>query len=456
MRGQDRETALRDLGLEIGNLRTAWRHWVELEDLDQLFGLIDALWALHDARGWYHSAIELATDTLGVLANADVTTEIAGEELTIRIGLARALMAVKGYNLEVEEAFQRALEMSELSGSPKQKAHVLRALSTYYMNLSDMDNASRTARELLDLALAEKDTDIEVDGRFWYGMTTAFTGDPAAGIVDVDKAIALYDPRTYDTGRLRTGPSVGVSARVGSGLVLWQTGDFEEAISRVQAALDLARELDHPYSVAYALYHNGFLALSRSRFDECLDYAVELNRLSAEHNYYLWNALSVVLEGVADAALGRTEEGLAKTETAIEIYQGLTAPPVFWPLILSLRAVVNALAGNLDLAVSLISEAMEVGTIDAYPSFGVMRGDFRLGLGDHDGAEEDYRAAIDSAGRTGSRHAELVGRTHLVSLNRDRGVSPDGTAELAALYRTFTGGLDEFDMTAARVVIGDG
>lgn len=31
--------------VELGNLRSAWRHWVDKGALDQLYALIDGLWA---------------------------------------------------------------------------------------------------------------------------------------------------------------------------------------------------------------------------------------------------------------------------------------------------------------------------------------------------------------------------------------------------------------------------
>ena len=109
--GYPRSTSLT---AEIGNLRTAWRFWVDQGDLEQVFNLIDGLWALHEAKGWYHAAIELASDALGVLAKAEPSPELAAEELILRTSMARALMAVRGYGPEVEEEFKRALEISQI------------------------------------------------------------------------------------------------------------------------------------------------------------------------------------------------------------------------------------------------------------------------------------------------------------------------------------------------------
>lgn len=458
LREAERESALNELALEIGNLRTAWRFWVDQRDLEQLFHLIDSLWALHEAKGWYHAAIELASDTLDVLAKAEPSAELAAEELTLRTSLARALMAVHGYGVEVEEAFKQVLEMSQTTDSAAQRFPVLRALATYYMSIADYGKAAELGRQLLELGDQEGDESIRIEGHYVLGAAVAFAGDLDTGLRHLDQVIELHDPRVHGSTRFRLGPNTGVVARVASGLILWPCGALERSVARVTGALDLAREIDHPYSVAYALYHNGFLALNRSRFEECGRWSRELAEVSDENEYVLWRTLATVLEGVSTTALGRTEEGLVLTEAGITLYQGLTTPPVFWPLILGLRGLVHALAGQPQRALELIDEAIEisapVGVVS--PEFLVLKGDFLRMLPEPEvkAAEEAYLAAIHGS-RAGRLHLiELKALTRLVGLRREMGHLPDGSDELALLYATFTEGLDEHDLMTAREVLG--
>lgn len=454
LRGMERESALDDLASEIGNLRTAWRYWVDQGDLEQLFHLIDGLWALHDAKGWYRAAIELASDTLGVLARAEPSPDLAAEELTLRTSLARALMAVRGYGVEVEEAFKQVLEMSQTTGAAAQRFPVLRALATYYMNIADFGQAAEMGRQLLELGEREGDESIRIEGHYVLGASVAFAGDLDTGLPHLDRAIELHDPRVHGSTRFRLGPNTGVVARVASGLILWQCGALERSVARVTAALDLAREIDHPYSIAYALYHNGFLALSRSRFEECVQRARELAEVADENDYVVWRTLATVLEGVSLTALGQAEEGFAMTETGIDLYQGLTTPPVFWPLILGLRGLVHALAGKPEQALALIDEAIETGAPEGVvsPEFSMLKGDFlrMLPEPDVDAAEDAYLEASRTSRAGGLHLIELQALTRLVGLRREMGRSPDGSDELASLYATFTEGLDEHDLIMAR------
>lgn len=454
--GTDREAALEDLASEIGNLRTAWRYWVDQGNLEELFNLIGGLWALHEARGWYHAAIELASDTLQVLSTTESTPELAAEELVLRTSLARALMAVRGYGVEVEEAFKKIVEMSDATGTTSQKFPVLRALATYYMNIADFRAAAEIGKRLLEMS--EDDESIRVDAHYVFGAATAFAGDLDTGLPHLDQAIELYDPLQHVAGsKYRLGPNIGVVARVASGLTLWQCGRLEQAVIRVAESLPLARSLDHPFSVAYALYHNGFLALNRYRFDECIEFARELASVAGDNEYLVWKTLATVLEGASMTAMGQTEEGFVMTETAIDLYQGLTTPPVFWPLILGLRSMVHALSGQAERALEIIEQAIELTEVGGIisPEFLIYKGDFftLLPEPDFEAAEHAYQEAAEAARSGGVHLLELRARNRLVELRRKLGTEEDGTNELAATFGAFTEGFDEHDLVIAKQLL---
>jgi hypothetical protein len=175
-----------------------------------------------------------------------------------------------------------------------------------------------------------------------------------------------------------------------------------------------------------------------------------------ENDYRVWGTLATFLEGVSLSGLGRTEEGLALTETAIDLYQGLTTPPVFWPQVLSIRGLVHALAGNPQRALALIDEAIAIGgpgDLDA-PEFRILKGDFLRMLSEPELAESAYQSAVKGAGAIGLHLIELQALTRLVELRREMGRSPDRSEELAALYATFTEGFGERDLIAAKQVLG--
>jgi predicted ATPase len=131
--GYEREPALEELAADVENLKIAWRYWVTQGELEQLQKMVDGLWLLYDGRGWYQAMVELTTDLLDVLSSTPSTPEQVQQEITLRTSLARALMALKGYTPEVEEAYTRALNLSQGHGEIPQLFPVLRGLSSYLL-----------------------------------------------------------------------------------------------------------------------------------------------------------------------------------------------------------------------------------------------------------------------------------------------------------------------------------
>jgi predicted ATPase/class 3 adenylate cyclase len=447
----DRPSALADLEAEAGNLRTAWKYWVEREDLESLYLLLDGLWALLDAKGWYHTAIELAEDLLSLLSTADPSPERTAEEVTLRTSLARALMAVYGWGPEVEEMFQRIAAMhEEAKASPSQRFPVMRAMATFYLNLRRFDTSAEIGREILEMARVEKNSWMEVDGLMVLGVTTAFTGDVPEGLRLLDRAIEVFSPTRHAPGRFWLGPSPGVVAGTAAGLIRWQGGELKKARSQLSTALSLARELGHPFSLAYAVYHFGYFSLlshAPARSKEC---AIELRRIAREHQYQVWGALADVLEGVALTMLGDTDDGHHLTEKGVVLYQGLSTPPIFWPLILGLRAQATAAAGDLETALQLVEEAIEVsGGLEFDPTLGLIRAKTLAALGRSDDAVKALTDVAAVAREGDMKLIRLLALTEMVG----REAGDAYRTELTEVYVSMQDQGPEIDLEAARAVL---
>jgi tetratricopeptide (TPR) repeat protein len=440
---------------ELDNLRIAWGYFVERAELDHLLHMIEGMWALQESKGWYRAAIELADDALTVLDQAQPSPELAAEEMALRMSLARAMMAVRGYGVEVEAAFKRALEISKTAGTPSQRFPVLRALATYYMGTGRMELCRDYGAQLLELGESAGDDSMLIEGHYVYGVGSTFTGDFETGIPHLERAIVLHDPQMHDASRFRLGPNTGVVARTALGLVSWQRGFLEQAVRYLGDAFDVAKAIGRPYSLAYALHHNALLALYRGRFEEAIQWSDQQAQVAEINDYPVWGTLALVNRGVALTCLGETEDGLAMSEAAVDLYHGLTAPPVFWPQLLALRALAHGLAGKPETGLELIEEAITIVGPDDLNSAEllVLKGDLLSQLGNSEGAMEKFSLAARLADAGGLNLFALQALTRLVRLQRQQAVSPDRSDELAALYGRFTEGLGEQDLVAARQLL---
>ena len=455
--GQRREPALAAMVADLGNLRLAWDHWKAAGDLDQLNKLVDSLWLLYDARGWYHDTVRLTTDLLEVLSSSPSTPDRVMQEVTLRTSLARALMASKGYTPEVEEVYARTLELFEGQQVP-QLFPVLRNLASFYNFRGEFDKGGRMAEAILRLADQQRDASMLVDAHLLLGVNRAFLDDLRAGLEHLDKAIAYFRSEPYPAGRYRLGHNPGVACLTTSGFVLWLLGHPDRALRRADEAVAVATELEHPPSLAYGLYHAGYLHLWRREAELARDRADRLLRLVDDHDYPIWGALGTCLRGAADTAMGLLEEGLAEVRQGVDRYQGLKAPPVFWPMLRALEAGAYGLAGRAADGLAVLDEALEIAGRGAgttmLPELQLLKGDLLVAVPEGDGADPEpwFRQAFTLAQRLGARMSQLRAAVRLRRLRLDRDGATAG-AQLRTVYGTFTEGFATADLTEARVLL---
>ena len=455
--GPDRASALDELGADLGNLQVAWRHWVVAGDLERLDMLLDGLWALHDDRGWYHGAVDLTNDLLAVLSTSPSTVDRAREEITLRTSLARGLMALRGYSGEVEETYNRALALLEEAGAPSEMLPVLRSLASFHLYRGEFDKGVSMGRQLLDLAEQQHDAGLQAEGHLRIGSNLVSLGSVVEGLEHLDRSISLFDSHQHVSGRFRLGASPAVVPYTTSALALWSIGYPEQAVHRGEGGLQRAAELEHPFTIAYALFHVALLDLWRRDWELVHERASEVLQISEDHDYQVWQALALIFQGVSMTAFGRHDEGLALSDRGIDLYQDLTTPPVFWPLLLSVRARGFDMAGRpadgleaIDGAIELMSGRVNV----LYPELPIVKGDLLVAAPDRGDAEEWYRHALDVARTAGARMTQLGAATRLARLRRDSGGPWEEEREaLRTVYETFTEGFDVADLVEARSLL---
>jgi hypothetical protein len=227
----------------------------------------------------------------------------------------------------------------------------------------------------------------------------------------------------------------------------------DRALERATRAVALATELEHPFSLAYALFHTGFLHLWRREPEPMRDRAVGVLDVADEHDLQIWRALGTCLLGAAKTGLGRSEEGLAEIHEGIALYHGLKTPPVFWPLILFVRAEACGRSGGPAEGLRLIEEALEIADqgsgLTLLPDFYSLKGDLLLREANNLDAEPWFQRAFDAAGKLDAKMMQLRAAIGLCRSQRQRGHTQYGVDLLSAVYATFTEGFTTPDLIHA-------
>jgi hypothetical protein len=310
----------------------------------------------------------------------------------------------------------------------------------------------------MKLADAENDPSMRVTGYTYMGANSGFRGDLEAGLGYLEKGIETFESSGYESRRVRLGLDSRVSCLTTSGFFLWFLGYPDRAVTRADRAVALATELNHPYSLAYAYYHAGFLRLWRREPGIVLERAERCLQVAETSDLPLWRALGTCLSGAATSALGAPEEGIRLIADGLDQYQGLRTPPVFWPMIRWMQAGAHVDAGLRAAGFALIDESLALTGTDTLlsPLFHITRGDLSL-LGP-DGSAADaiasYERAYDVSARLGSRSTQLRAAARLIQAVPDSDRARWVEA-LRAIHATFTEGFGTRDLTEAAELLAD-
>ena len=460
--GNEREAALAALAADGANLRIAWAYWVAAGDLEQLDKMADPLMILDDARGWYVDTVGLTSDMLAVLGTTASSPDRIGREIALRTSLARALMATRGVTQEVEDAFTGALELFERGADVRQQFSVLRGLASLYVFRGQLDLGARLGEQILALGERERDARMLIDGHLLVGAYMMSLVDLQGGLDHLDTAISLFPSVPTRARTARVGNDPRVACYTTSAFTLWLMGYPDRAVERVNAALALAVELEHPFTSAYARFHAGLLHFWRRDTDIALDRAVGLLEVAEEHGFRIWTAAGSCLQGSALVGLGRFAEGLASMRSGMDLYQELRSPPVFWPFLLFLDAGASHRAGQSADAIGPLDAAIEImsqGTGHTMlPELHLLKGDLLAALATDGESRRTvagpwYRLAFDRAVELDARMTQLRAATRLGRLWLADGETEAVAGKLGPVYATFTEGFATADLLEAQALL---
>ena len=344
------------------------------------------------------------------LASADALPdpqERMRRQLDLLLKLGPALGVVHGMqSAEAEQAYRRAAEIGETLADG---AAVYRAKWGLWLNANlgrKTALARERASELVSLAQRSGDEHLLLEAYHCRWSTAIFRGDVAAAIAGGRLGIESYDmARHRHLGAEFGGHDPGVCAHVCNALGLQMSGDRERADEGFGRGIALAETLDHPNSLAHALYNTATGCQFIGDRDATAQAAQRAAALAEKFGLAAWRAGSLILVAWAKA----TGSGVAEAARLIDAEIGnATAVGPVPQFALGLTAEVLLAAGRPADAIAHVDRAIaaidEPGVGLYLPEIYRLRGQCLLAL-DRDAKEEARQAFIaarDIAQRQGA------------------------------------------------------
>ena len=214
------------------------------------------------------------------------------------------------------------------------------------------------------IEIAERDHEADNSEIMLQSLHCAWATDFNTGrygdcIRRIDRALAFYDPQQAIRSRGRYGGhDAKVCALAERGLSLWFVGDIEHARGNVQAALDWARQLDHPASLSHALDFALMLRRYENDFAGAAALASQLQEVADANGLVGAQAKSLIFSGWALALQGSLNEGLQKLEQGLA-KQRETGTEEDLPVFLEMQAELLGLLNRPELGIAVLGAAIE-------------------------------------------------------------------------------------------------
>jgi predicted ATPase len=358
----------------------------------------------------------------------------------------------------VGHAYTRARELCQQVGDTPQRFAVLWGLAAFYNARAALQTAREQAEDLLRLAQDAQDAVLLLQAHRSLGLPLLYLGEVAPARAHLEQGSALYDPQQHRSLVFHWGGAdPGVVCRSYAAQALWLLGYPDQALQWSRAALTLAQELGHPFSLAFALSQALVVHQLRREGRTAQEQAEEVIALCTEQGFPQLVAMGTILRGWGLAAQGREEEGIA------QMHQGLATTPrgtgLGRPPVLAQLAEAYWQTGQTEAGLHLLAEALtvldETGERWWEAEVHRLKGELlrRQVMPDEDQAETCFHHALTIARRQEAKALELRTAMSLSRLWQQQGKRAEARQLLAPMYRWFTEGFDTADLQEAKALL---
>jgi predicted ATPase len=442
-------------------------------------------------------AISQLTRALALLATLPDSPEHAQGELALRITLGVPLLMTKGYAApEVEQTYTRARELCQQLEARPQLFPALHGLWVFHEVRADLHLARALGEEMFALARSEQTPALLLQAHHVLGETLYLQGELLAAREHLERAIALYDPQQHDALGLLYGLDPGVVSLSYAAWTAGLLGYAEQALTSVQRALTLARQVAFPLSSGVALIAAAVVSQSRRDARAVQEQAEAAIALATEQGLPLLLARAAILRGWALTIQGQGEDGIAQIQQGLSASRAMGAIaglPYFLALLVEAYEATGQMAEGLQALDEALLLADKNNDCNYEAELYRLRGELTLAQssvqrlessvqarqktkgknqkskGETNSqsltpnpqgevereAEECFLKALEIARRQSGKFLELRAAMSLSRLWRRQGKRREARDLLAPVYNWFTEGFDTADLVEAKTLLDE-
>jgi predicted ATPase len=445
-----------------------------------LFEEAIAYWQIAGQRDLEQAANQEAiahfTRGLDLLKKLPKSSERDRQELEMQLGLAPAYMAIKGWAaVEVEQASQRARELSEKLNDGQLLYTALWSLWTNYFLRGQIDESYETAEAVLKMAQRTDNPILHVSAHHAVGFSHYFRGAYDQAREHAEIGINHFD--------LNTERVIVKSFQLSSTMVmmsflatsLWMLGYSEQSEQMSRRAFLLSDRIEHSPSKAYLMAFTLYFYHLLRNSTEAATLAARLKALAEQEGFLLWIGLAKQFQGWDMAEKGQVHEGIEFIRDGIELWQGSgTCLCVPQSLVMLAECLIKDC--QLEAALNVVNDGIYQATTrhehHCEPEFYRLQGEICVAkavLNQNNSiypinlepesllllreAEESFQRSLVLAHEQGALMLELRTALRLSRVWQQQSKQAEAYELLSGLYSCFTEGLNSPDLSEASILL---
>jgi predicted ATPase len=379
----------------------------------------------------------------------------------LQVALGWALGPTKGWIApDAERAFERARVLTQRVPETPLLFGALFGLSAFYRVRSDCRTGQEFAKQSVVLAEQAQDPDLLVEAYFTVGVGSFYGAEFDAAREQCERSIALYDRTRHRPHSFIYGQDPCVGASMFSSWAFWMLGYPEQARRRAERTLALARELSHPFSLAWALQVCSIVGVFLHQWADVETIAETHSKLCAEQKSPFFSAMASANQAVALAKQGQCDRAISQLKQTIHSYRA-SGSAMNGPLMLGWLSEALGLAGQANEGLAVLIDAFELseetGELCWESDHWRLRGELLLirTQPEESQAEMSFQRAITIARSQKAKSFELRAATGLSRLWQRQSKGAEARRVLGEVYGWFTEGFDTADLLTARTLLNE-
>ena len=405
------QRALQAFDADFANISAAWRWARTHAKHDVLQDSLNSLRFFCTLGSHYQTLIDL----LEPLVSNTLSASQPMFELNVNIALGTAYRQLRGYTSEdVEASFSRAFKLTEKLQESPELFSVYYGLWSYYISNHKYPESLAVIKQWqhrLELAAQAGMSGVHLDNaqviiRHMEGAVRYQMADYASAVTLLEDALALYDPGQHTFFVAHYGQDPVAFCYTWLAWTYLMLGQTDKATQSATNAVTQAQQLNHPFTLEFALVGMTGLMLFLQDDAQSATYAQALYACTREHNFSHFIPLSTVAQAIVRFRQGDTQAH-ASIQSAMKAYPWTLHKDVYSAYVIAGYIEQNRLQEAEQLTTSIIERCNTSNSYSFMPELLALKADILAKQQNPHQAHAHYQQALTLSKQHNAKQLEL-------------------------------------------------